>query len=49
MGGRRRRALASAGAILVPAGSAGERWAVYEGVQSARDDWEDSREFARHA
>jgi len=47
---RWRRALAGAGAVLALAGSAGERWAVYEaGVQSARDDWEDSREFAWHA
>jgi hypothetical protein len=37
-GGRRRRGLAAAGAALVLAGSACERWAVYKaGFQSARD------------
>jgi hypothetical protein len=36
--GGRRRALAGAGAVLVLAGSAGERWAVYKaGFQSVRD------------
>jgi hypothetical protein len=35
--GGRRRALAGAGAVLVLAGSAGERWAVYKaGFQSVR-------------
>jgi hypothetical protein len=35
---RRRRALTGAGAVLVLAGSACERWAVYKaGFQSARD------------
>jgi Polysulphide reductase, NrfD len=38
VGGRRRRGLAAAGAALVLAGSACERWAVYKaGFQSARD------------
>jgi hypothetical protein len=38
VGGRRRRALAGAGAVLVLAGSACERWAVYKaGFQSVRD------------
>ena len=37
-GGRRRRGLVTAGAALVLAGSACERWAVYKaGIQSARD------------
>ena len=37
-GGRRRRGVAAAGAALVLAGSACERWAVYKaGFQSARD------------
>ena len=38
LGGRRRRGVAAAGAALVLAGSACERWAVYKaGFQSARD------------
>jgi Polysulphide reductase, NrfD len=38
LGGRRRRAITMAGAALVLAGSACERWAVYKaGFQSARD------------
>jgi hypothetical protein len=38
LGGRRRRAVTAAGAALVLAGSACERWAVYKaGFQSARD------------
>jgi hypothetical protein len=38
VGGRRRRALAGAGAVLILAGSACERWAVYKaGFQSVRD------------